>query len=564
MKKLFFLLIISLGIALAQPANHVVISEVAPMGGGSTTFNTGEFVELYNPTPVDITFGANVQLISGNTTGTNAAEWQLSLAGKTIKAYGFFLVGDGGVATADMAFPAPGTKNLANSGARSCVQIRDGAAVLDAFGWDQATAPTLSAETQSFKVSSTSGAKSFERKSGALATTGDTLGNAWDSNNNAVDFFENAVGKMNAQSSSSAIEKNPYATGPANPGNAVVSPARWKFNSPTTVTLTFKSAADTIRGLRIVKPALFTWTAGSITVLPATVSKSVSGDTITFKSLSIVGTDSVVITIPSVIASDSTDEFSLNVQSSKDSVTFSGIAGQPLMLVYGSPRSIAMVKKKEANGVHTLFGKWAVTKGVITVAGEFGGPSYLQDAFTGMALFDSSVSNNVQRGDEVVILGKIAPFGGLFEFAPCTLLEKLSEGNPVDTLVLTASQINGQTPTAVELYEAKLVRVNGITAVATTAGQPASAWATTASGTNYNITDPTAVMQTRISSRVNLANTPTPTGKFDMVGVVGEFVSSGVTIYQLLPRSIDDVIPEGNGPRILSSMPYESDITSTG
>ncbi len=546
----------------AQPANHVVISEVAPMGGASGVFTGGEFIELYNPTSVDITFGVNAKIASGSTTLTvNAAEWQLSLSGKTIKAYGFLLIAESDAAVIpDITFPA--SKNLANSGVRSVVAILEGVAVIDVFAWDAST--TIAGEGTKFTpTGTTSDKKSFERKSGALAITGDTLGNAWDSNDNSKDFFENVPAKTNPQNSSSPIEKNSYGTGPASPGNASISPVRWKYNTPTTLTLIVKSPTDTIRGLQIIKPSLFTWNVGSITTIPANLSKSSSGDTVTFKNISLVGTDSIIISIASVTSTDSTDEFSLNVRLSKDSISYSGIAGQPLMLVYGSPRPIFFVKKKEANGVHSFLGKWAVTKGVITVANEFGGPSYLQDATTGMALFDSSVSNNVQRGDEVIILGKIAPFGGLFEFAPCVLLEKLSEGNPVDTLVLTANQIATQVPTVVELYEAKLVRVNGITAVATTAGQPASSWATTASGTNYNITDASGTVQTRISSKTNLANTPTPSGKFDMVGVVGEFISSNVSIYQLLPRSIDDIVPEGNGPRILTAFPYESNITSS-
>jgi HKD family nuclease len=41
---------------------------------------------------------------------------------------------------------------------------------------------------------------------------------------------------------------------------------------------------------------------------------------------------------------------------------------------------------------------------------------------------------------------------------------------------------------------------------------------------------------------------------------VGKFNTS----YQLLPRSIQDVVVEGGGPRIVSGVPYETNITSTG
>jgi phosphatidylserine/phosphatidylglycerophosphate/cardiolipin synthase-like enzyme len=542
----------------SQPSNHVVISEVAPMGGGSTTFNTGEFIELYNPTPVDIVFGANVQLISGNISGTNAAEWQLSLAGKTIKAYGFFLIGDGGVPTADLAFPSPGTKNLANSGIRSCVHLRDGAAVIDAFGWDQATSPSLLAETQSFKPSSTSGAKSFERKSGGLATTGDTLGNAWDSNNNSTDFFENALAKMNPQNSSSKIEINPYQTGPANPGTALLNPKRWKYNSPTNLVVSFKSSVDTIRAIKIVKPNLFTWNNASITVSPSSIVKQISGDTIILKDFSIIGADSILVTIPAVTSTDSTNEFSLNILSSRDGISFSGIAAQPLTLVYGTPRPISMVKKKEPSGVHSFFGKWAVVRGIVTVGSEFGGPTYVQDPTAGMALYDSSVTNNVNRGDDVILLGLVAPFNDLFEFAPSVLLEKLGEGIGTDTTVITIAQALAQG--TAEPQEGRLVRINNITSVTTTAGAPATSWAASASGTNYNISDGTGTLQVRIVTRTNIANTPTPSSLFDMVGVLGQFTTN----YQIIPRMVDDIIVEGAGPRIVTAAPYESEMTATG
>ena len=139
MKRFLFmqvLFILLSTLAFGQPATHVVMSEVAPMGGSSSTYNTGEFIELYNPLSADVVFGPGVIVASGNVpAGTNAAEWQVSLAGKTIKAYGFFLIGDGGViSTPDIPFPS--NKNLANSGVRSCVQLRDGATVIDAFAWD--------------------------------------------------------------------------------------------------------------------------------------------------------------------------------------------------------------------------------------------------------------------------------------------------------------------------------------------------------------------------------------------------------------------------------------------
>ncbi len=562
MKKLFVLLFVVASLAFSQGANHVVISEVGPMGGASSVFNTGEFIELYNPTPSDITFGANVTISSGEGSGANAAAWTLSLAGKTIKAYGFYLIGDGGAiaVTPDVAFPA--SKNLSNgNSARAYVQLKDGAAIIDAFGWDKANVNPPNCEGTAFTPSnSNSDKKSFERKSGPLATAPDTLGNAWDTENNSVDFFENAAAKSNPQNSSSKIEKNPYETGPANPGSASILPARWKYNTPTNVTVKITVAGtDSLKGIRIIKPNTFTWNSASITVHPNTVTITNSNDTTTLTNVLLKGTDSVVISIPNVTAADSTNDFSLSIRTSKDGNSFSGIATQPTTLVYGTPRPVAMIKKKEANGTHSLLGKWVVTKGVVTVANEFLGPSYLQDGTTGFAIYDSSVSNYIERGDEIVLLGKVAPFNELFELVPAIMLEKISEGNYFDTAVVAIPQVKGQPQAGVEQYEGKLIRINKVSKVLTLANQPTTTFATSGSGTNYKIVVGTDTLELRVSSRTNLANLAVPGSIFDVVGALGQF---GIN-YQILPRSYHDIIVEGSGPRIISGAPYETGITTS-
>ena len=335
-------------------------------------------------------------------------------------------------------------------------------------------------------------------------------------------------------------------------GSVKVSPSRWKYNAPTVLQFTVKTQSDTVKGIRFRKPATFTWAPANISVLPNTAAVTSLNDTVTIDNISLAGTDSVVITIGNVTAADSTNEFAFGFHSSNNATDYLPMQVQPATVVYGSPRPMAQVKRKEMNGIHSLLGKWAVVKGIVTVANEFGGPSYLQDNSAAIAIFDSSVSNHIERGDEVVLLGLVAPFNELFEFTPCILLEKVSEGNPVDTLVKTISQALAQG--SAEPDEGRLIRINDITSVTTIAGAPATTWATTGSGTNYKIIDPTGTMEIRISSRTNIANTPTPVGTFDVVGVLGQFLAN----YQLLPRLTNDIIPEGNGPRFTSAPPYLS------
>lgn len=539
----------------AQPANHVVISEVAPMGGASSAFNTGEFIELYNPLPNDVVFGSNVVVTSGEASGSNNAAWTVSLAGKTIKAYGFLLIGDGLVqVTPDVSFPA--NKNLANSGSRSYVQLKDGATVIDAFGWDPASVSSPNCEGTAFQPSNTnSDKKSFERKSGPLAVADDTLGNAWDTNNNANDFFQNSSAQSNPQNSLSKIEINPYNIVLTNgPGTASISPLIWKYSNPTELRFVIRSSVESINGIQIVKPQLFNWNPNNFVSNPNTITISQNGDTTTFSNFVLSGSDSIIITISNVTASDSTDEFNVNIFTSTDGINYNPINILPKTLVYGSPRSIASVKTKELNGVATYTGKWVVTKGIVTVANELGSPSYLQDNTAGVAVYDYSVSDSVIIGDEIVVLGKVSPYYELFELSPATLLEKTGEGVPFDTLTLTIPEILSQNQISFEPYESRLIRLNNIEKVLTTNNLPATVWAVTGSGTNYKLVSGNDTLEVRITAGTNLVNMAVPTSKFSIVGALGQYKTS----YQLLPRSYKDINVEGNGPQIVSGAPYES------
>ena len=340
-------------------------------------------------------------------------------------------------------------------------------------------------------------------------------------------------------------------------GVGSISPSRWSFNTPTTLQIIFKTQTDTLLGFRFRKPASFAWNGANISISPNTATKTQSGDTTTITGISLKAADSLIITINGATSADTTDQFALDMASSSDGVSFLSIQLQPTTLVYGTPRPMSSVKRKETNGVPSLLGKWAVVRGIVTAANDFGGPSYLQDGTAGMAVFDSSVSNNVQIGDDVVLLGLVAPFNDLFEFAPCTLLQTVSEGNQFDTTVVTIAAVKSQA--ASEPYEARLVRINSITKVVTTAGAPATAWNVTGSGTNYVIIAGSDSLQIRISPKTNLANLPIPVGQFDVVGVMGQYT----TTYELTPRSTNDIIQEGVGPRIVSQPPYESNMTAS-
>jgi phosphatidylserine/phosphatidylglycerophosphate/cardiolipin synthase-like enzyme len=551
---------VAASISVAQPANHVVISEVGPMGGTNSQYDKGEFIELYNPFSVDVTFGPNVAVSSGSGSGSNQADWTVSLSGMTIKGYGFYLIGDGGVTPApDILFPAG--KNLVNgSSARAHVQLVDGSTIIDAFGWDASVTPPDCEGTAFHPSSNTSDYKSFQRKSGLTAVANDALGDAWDSNNNANDFFENTSANANPQNSSSPVEINPYGLVPGSgAGSASIEPARWYYNASTILTMIFKPAGDTVRSFKFVRPQQVSWTPDDFSIQPASVNLTQSGDTAILSNFVLQGDDSIVVAIPNVTAIDTTDEFTFHIQSSKDSITYSPLQGQPSTLVYGSPRPMSWVKAKAAGGTLLYTGKWVVVKGIVTVADEFDGPSYLQDATAGISVYDSSVSNNVALGDEIVLLGQVSPYYNMFELQPCSLLQTLSHNNPIDTMLLSIPQINSQPQNGIEPYECRFIRVNDITSVLTLSGSPAATWAVSGSGTNYKLVSGADTVEVRISPQTNLVNMAVPAGRFDIVGALGQFVS----YYQIMPRSYNDIIPSGEGPRITSGVPYETNIMAS-
>ncbi len=551
--------------AFTQSANHVVISEVYGGGGNTGATLKNDFIELYNPTDIAVSLsGWSVQYVSA--TGTVPQKTFLS---GSIQPKSFFLIQEAQGAGGTQNLPTPdvtGIIPMSATGAK-VVLARDTISVVnptDANVVDFVGYGTADKFEGTAAVPLLTNTTSAERKASASSTattmgsagSEERAGNGYDSNNNLNDF----VIRSSPDPQNSASLQEPVPVGGLGSGTAAITPTRWKYNASTTIQIIFKPQADTVRGIRFVKPPTFTWSGGNIIVQSGTKTQSV--DTTTISAIALKGSDSLIVTITAVTAVDTTDQLAIEVRSSKDGAVFAPIEKQPATLVYGEPRTMATVKQKDGGGTLKLLNKWAVVRGIVTVGGEFisapntlGGPAYLQDATAAVAVFDSSVSFNVSRGDDIAVLGLVTSFNELFEMNPGILLQKFSEGNGVDTLVLTAVQINSQTSS--EPYESRLVRVNGIDSVTNVlSSQRVNSWA---ASVNYYLNGPTGQVQVRISPSVNLVGLPTPSGKFDCVGVLGQFQST----YQLMPRLVDDLIFEAAGPRIMTQAPYESNMTSS-
>ncbi len=217
------------------------------------------------------------------------------------------------------------------------------------------------------------------------------------------------------------------------------------------------------------------------------------------------------------------------------------------------------IRENDANGVPIKMDSTFTVAGIVTSSNQFGnsGPASLQDNTAGISVYNSEFANGVSIGDSVIITSSITHYRGLTQFSYGTgsSFTVVSSGNEIDTLIVTLSDIANQAWNGVEIYESRLVRVNGVTI--------------TGSGyfegnKNYTISDSSGSLELRVDTDVSsLVGSPIPSGEVDLIGIVGQYkysepYNSG---YQILPRSIDDIISD-DVPVILTPV-IGADITTS-
>jgi phosphatidylserine/phosphatidylglycerophosphate/cardiolipin synthase-like enzyme len=340
-------------------------------------------------------------------------------------------------------------------------------------------------------------------------------------------------------------------------GTASIVPATLSGGMPHSLAVRiFGQSPYTLVKARIAVPATWTWShsTGDITLVGGgSPTASIVGDTIVVSNLTLAGGDSLRVQMSNFIPADSTANFVFHVKTGTHPDSVFTIATQPSVFVYSTPLLLSTVQTNDANGVPLLNGRLVTVRGIVTVANQFNGPSYIQDNSGGLAIFGSSFSTAVTIGDEVIVSGLVQPFNGLTEIVNPILHSIPSTGNVVEPIVATAQQIANDGAGGVEQFECRLVRINNVTVAAT------GNWA---GNTNYTLSDPTGTTQIRISSATNLVGTPIPAGAFDVICVVGQFISGPPFIggYQVLPRFLADQI--SSGP-IIESLPTETVIQPT-
>ncbi|MDI6802378.1 MAG: phospholipase D-like domain-containing protein [Bacteroidota bacterium] len=333
---------------------------------------------------------------------------------------------------------------------------------------------------------------------------------------------------------------------PEGSGSVSITPSLLDGSVDTTIKITYrKDPAFAVNNLRIIVPPEFSWSKNisdvSYTNIIATA--SVIGDTIYFTGISF-SADSTEITISPITSATFTGYYKFKTQSGA-SGTYGDVAPIPVITVYGAAIPISEVKVNDANGASTRIGDLVTVRGIITVANEFGSPSFIQDNSAGMSIYGTIFSAAVNIGDEIQVTGKVTQFGGLNQIELPEQYSVISTGNFVDPVISTPTQINFNGVGGVEIYEGKLVHIIGVT-VTTLSGTPVTNWA---ANTNYRLIGASTsdTVQLRIDNNTNLVGGVAPAGTFDLIGVVGQYKTTTPYIggYQVMPRFTQDIISSG-------------------
>lgn len=183
-------------------------------------------------------------------------------------------------------------------------------------------------------------------------------------------------------------------------------------------------------------------------------------------------------------------------------------------------------------------GSTVTVAGRVTVANEFAGPVYFQDATGGMGVFYTPLHTAVLIGDSIIVSGKTTEFqptagvtgSGFFQIAEVggsTVTFNVITGEPAPPApkVRTIAQILS----AGESIEGQLVTIQAAT-ITTTLLQP---------NTTYNggIIDASSSMNLRIDAEAPVSGATVPSGARDITGVISHFRNE----YQILPRILSDV-----------------------
>ncbi len=183
-----------------------------------------------------------------------------------------------------------------------------------------------------------------------------------------------------------------------------------------------------------------------------------------------------------------------------------------------SPITIAEARNK-------VDGEKVFITGVLTVADEFRGSAYIQDATGAIAIFDEQVygENVFQIGDSITVKGTRSSFRDQVQLSQVTeVINNGTPNNPIEAKVITLSELAN--------YPGQLVKV--LNPAFPKAGDILFG------NSNYELTDGSGNGQLRIDLDVSdIVGLGQPETCNEIVGVVSRFLNT----YSLLPRQASDL-----------------------
>lgn len=218
--------------------------------------------------------------------------------------------------------------------------------------------------------------------------------------------------------------------------------------------------------------------------------------------------------------------------------------------------------RAKAPAFNATTGPSVTVRGVVTNGPELGVIRYVQDKTGGLGIYSVLLGANVRPGDSVLVTGTLVDYRGLLELNPVSSLEVLA-GNQRLPPPITVNAGSGAGAAFVEANEGRLVRLNGVSSITTTAGAPVAAFQSTTYRVNNDAATPLYI-NAASSGPDGLIGKPAPGGTYDVVGIMSQFTTAapGTSGYQLLPRLYSDFI-QGSTPN-LSAAPVPTAISSTG
>ena len=218
---------------------------------------------------------------------------------------------------------------------------------------------------------------------------------------------------------------------------------------------------------------------------------------------------------------------------------------------------ISSLHQNFANGTPALLGQTVTVSGVVTV------PTYLLNGYTleiyvqdetgGINVYvtGGASSWNLALGDSVTVTSQVAFYNGLTELGTDTSYTTITNHGPAASVPAPALRTCAEVADAMTTSnwdpdESLLVRLDDLNITS-------GAWPVTAGGnTVMTISDGSGSCLLYIDQDTDLNGSPDPGTNFSVVGVIKQFDYSSPydTGYEVMPRYLTDVNPEGSGPTI--------------